>query len=63
MGVLCVCVCVRIFFGGDLLEGRGEEERGEVGVPVDLLSFFGLLLDLERQYSLCTFGGGWGNGH
>jgi hypothetical protein len=26
--------------------------RGEVEVPVDLLSFFGLLLDLERQYSL-----------
>jgi len=38
--------------GGGLLEGRGEEERGEVDVPVDLLSFFGLLLDLERQYGL-----------
>jgi hypothetical protein len=32
---------VRFFFGGgELLEGRGEEERGEVEVPVDLLSFF-----------------------
>ncbi len=48
---LCVCVCLRVrvrfFFGGGALDGRGEVE-----VPVDLLSFFGLLLDLERQYSL-----------
>ncbi len=53
---LCVCVracaCEVFWGGGGFLEGRGEEERGEGEVPVDLLSFFGLLLDLERQYSL-----------